>query len=117
MGFRTLTPRNHLLPEKWFGCSSESVEDILVVGARVLHRKPIRYCFKTEAGIAGESVQNTTGVTEKTVVIRIGIKEGDLEASKAEKFGEFKGKREDEDMGRVHPSRFWFTISRVISLY
>ena len=22
-------------------------------------------------------------------------------------------KREDEDIGRVHPSRFWFTISRV----
>ena len=50
---------------------------------RVLHRESIRYCFKTEFGVAAESGQKTTGVTERAVMIVIGVKEGDLEASEA----------------------------------
>ena len=110
-GFRsTLTPRDHLLAEKGFDCSSQSIQEVPgpVTGARVLHREPIRYCFKTKTGVAGESGQNATGVTEKAVMIVIGVEEGDLEASKVEKFGEFKHgvevalnrEREDENMRR-----------------
>ena len=56
----------------------------------------------------GESGHNTTGVTEKTVMIVIRVEEGDFKASETQKFGESKHgvevalrrQREHEDMGR-----------------